>query len=112
MKPDDLPLAQDPLANPIGAALATLQQSHGDHTPLVRKYHASIAPFAALADDSPEALRQLHELMSPGEMCLYISDMLPPPTPGLRPYRSFETVQMLWPENQPSSPRTSPASSP
>lgn len=103
-EPKDRQPSASPLADPIQTALATLQHGLGEHTALVRKYQTAIAPFAALADDSPEALQELHSLMAPGEMCLYISNIAPPETPGLRLRGSFETVQMLWPEEQPIFP--------
>ncbi len=87
-------------ADPIWNALQTSHQhlalSHG----LACKYPADVAPFAAVAENSPAALADLYRLMQPGETT-YIAGPLPPATPGLVYGGVLPCLQMHFPAATP-----------
>ena len=55
------------LDRPVWAALTTRQAHLGSGDKLARRYHHDVAPFAALASESPAAYRALHQLLLPHE---------------------------------------------
>ena len=65
--------------------------------PRARKYPADVTPFAGLADHSLDSLRQLAELMHPGETT-YIIGSAPPVVPGLIRGEPVPTLQMIPPD--------------
>ena len=58
------------LDRPIWAALTTTQMQLGFGNQLARRYYPEVAPFAALATESPECFAALGELLSPAEQVL------------------------------------------
>jgi predicted GNAT family acetyltransferase len=58
---------QADLDRPVWAALTTKQAHLGHGDALARRYHADVAPFAALASETPAAYRALHRLLLPRE---------------------------------------------
>ena len=61
------------------------------------RYPADIAPFAAVAEPTPEALRDLHSLLAPGELVYLIGDSYPR-IPELAFGETFGVLQMVLPE--------------
>ncbi|MFT4502889.1 hypothetical protein [Caballeronia sp. 15711] len=55
------------LDHPIWAALTTRQAHLGLGESFARRYHPDVAPFAALAPETPAAYRAPHALLLPGE---------------------------------------------
>ena len=53
----------DPFANPVWNALRTTHQGLALTTGRACKY---VAPFAAVAENTPEPFRKLHSLLLPG----------------------------------------------
>jgi predicted GNAT family acetyltransferase len=62
------------LDRPIWMALNTMQAHLGRGDTLARRYHADVAPFAALASQTPAAYRALRQLLSPEEQVVLLSD--------------------------------------
>lgn len=58
---------QADLDRPVWAALTTRQAHLGHGNALARRYHPDVAPFAALASETPAAYRTLHQLLLPHE---------------------------------------------
>jgi ribosomal protein S18 acetylase RimI-like enzyme len=56
------------LDRPIWVALTTNQAHLGYGDALARRYHPGVAPFAALASETPAAYQALHQLLRPGEL--------------------------------------------
>jgi predicted GNAT family acetyltransferase len=54
---------QADLDRPIWAALTTRQAHLGQGDALARRYHPDVAPFAAVAAETPAAYRALHQLL-------------------------------------------------
>ncbi|SAK66852.1 FR47 domain-containing protein [Caballeronia temeraria] len=66
------------LDRPIWSALTTKQAHLGQGDALARRFHPDVAPFAAVASETPDAWRALHALMQPGELVAILStDTLP-----------------------------------
>lgn len=61
------------LDNPIWTALATGQAHLGQGNALACRYHPDVAPFAALASESPAAWAALSRLLPPGEQVALLS---------------------------------------
>ncbi|MGN6478568.1 GNAT family N-acetyltransferase [Luteibacter sp.] len=72
------------LSSPIWQALGTRQAHLGEANVLARRYQADVAPFAAVADELPEAFDALAELMHPGEIAAVLSREPLDVPPGLR----------------------------
>jgi len=87
--------------NPVWHAL------HGPHRHLAIggggacRYPADVAPFAAMAEPSTSAQRELHSLLGTGES-VWISDS--PSHPGLALEQELECVQMVLPREAPPPP--------
>lgn len=69
--------------------------------PRARKYPPDVTPFAGLADNSVDSLRQLAELMQPGETT-YVIGASPPSAPGLIRGEPVPTLQMIPPDPIPT----------
>jgi GNAT superfamily N-acetyltransferase len=102
-----------PFADAIWNALHTRQRSLALDNGLACKYPHDVAPFAAVAEDSPEAFVALHALMQPGESTWLFRNLplakgssLPP---GLTHDISLPCLQMLFPETAPLPETTSTA---
>lgn len=80
---------------------------HGPHRHLAIggggacRYPADVAPFAAMAEPSAAAQRELHSLLDPGES-VWISDS--PSHPGLAVQQELDCVQMVLPREAPLPP--------
>lgn len=61
------------LDRPIWAALTTRQAHLGYGDALARRYDPDVAPFAALASETPAACRALHQLLLPQEQVALLS---------------------------------------
>ncbi len=69
-----------PLDHPIWSALTTRQQALAEGGSLARRYPSAIAPFAAMADMSPQSFAALGALMSRSEVAvLFTPDPVTPP---------------------------------
>ena len=69
------------LDRPIWAALATRQANVSIGGLGAKRYQVDVGPFIAAADDSPESLAEMAELIEPGEELLTIQAgpvVLPP----------------------------------
>jgi predicted GNAT family acetyltransferase len=64
---------QTGLDRPIWTALTTKQAHLGLGDALARRFHTEVAPFAAIASDTPDAWRALHALLQPGELVAMLS---------------------------------------
>jgi predicted GNAT family acetyltransferase len=68
------------LDHPIWSALTTRQQALAEGGALARRYPVAVAPFAAMADMSPQSFASLAELMSPSDIAvLFTPDPVTPP---------------------------------
>jgi predicted GNAT family acetyltransferase len=63
------------LESPIWAALTTRQAHLGRGEALARRYHPDVAPFAALASETPAAYRALHHLLLPDEHVVVLQSL-------------------------------------
>ncbi|WP_109477029.1 GNAT family N-acetyltransferase [Paraburkholderia sp. C35] len=61
------------LDRPIWTALTTRQAHLGQGDALARRYHPDVAPFAALASETPEAYEALHHVLQPGQQVALLS---------------------------------------
>ncbi|HEX9493921.1 MAG TPA: GNAT family N-acetyltransferase [Thermoanaerobaculia bacterium] len=69
-----------PLDHPIWSALTTRQQALAEGGSLARRYPSAIAPFAAMADMSPQSFAALRDLLSQSEAAvLFTPDPVTPP---------------------------------
>ncbi|AMV48839.1 GNAT family N-acetyltransferase [Paraburkholderia caribensis] len=73
------------LDRPIWTALTTRQAHLGLGDALARRYHPDVAPFAALASDTPAAYEALHRLLQPHEQVALLS---------LAPLAGIDTLQV------------------
>jgi ribosomal protein S18 acetylase RimI-like enzyme len=89
-------LSTDPFANPVWNALQTSHQPLALTSGRACKYPQDVAPFAAVAENTPEALRDLHSLLLPGETT-YLANEQPPDVAGLRSEGSVPCLQMVFP---------------
>ena len=64
---------QTALDRPIWTALTTRQAHLGLGDTLARRFHPDVAPFAAVASETPDAWRALHALLQPGEQVAILS---------------------------------------
>lgn len=64
---------QTALDRPIWTALTTRQAHLGLGDTLARRFHPDVAPFAAVASETPDAWRALHALLQPGEQVAMLS---------------------------------------
>jgi predicted GNAT family acetyltransferase len=72
------------LDRPVWSALSGGHDRLALGGPLAKRYPREIGPFAALADDSPEAWDALAALLLPGEAAMLVT-LLPPAAPAQRP---------------------------
>ena len=80
---------------PIWTALTTRQAHLGQGDALARRYHPDVAPFAALASETPAAYEALHQLMLPGEQVALLSQDPVRPTDALQTTRVGDLHQMI-----------------
>jgi predicted GNAT family acetyltransferase len=77
-------LAYTHLDRPIWAALTTRQASFCLGDSLARRYQADVAPFAALASETPEAYLALQAQMGPRDQVALLSDAALTPITSLK----------------------------
>jgi GNAT superfamily N-acetyltransferase len=85
----------DSFANPIWNALHSNHEHLALSSGLSCKYPADIAPMAALAENTPTALRDLHSLLEPQETTYVLGDV-PPSIEGLRYGGAVPCLQMFF----------------
>lgn len=88
--------------NPVLHSLQTRQRRFALSAGSACKYHTDVAPFAAVSERTPEAMRDLHSLLAPGETIYMMGLRNSPPTatiPGLEFGTPYPSVQMAFPEN-------------
>ncbi len=88
-----------PLDYPIRTALTTRQSHLAEISGTARRYPADIAPFADVADASPEGFRALHGLMRADQPAVLFT---PEPLPALPP--ELETVMAATGEQMIGTP--------
>src|ERR1700761_3209995 len=89
-------LSIDPFANPVWNALQTTQQGLALTAGRACKYPQDIAPFSAVAENTPEAFSELHCLLLLGETT-YVAKERPPEVAGLLSNGTFACLQMVFP---------------
>lgn len=89
-------LSIDPFANPVWNALQTTHQGLALTAGRACKYPQDVAPFAAVAENTPEAFRELHSLLLPGETTHVVNEK-PPEVAGLLSEGTFACLQMAFP---------------
>ncbi|WNC88815.1 GNAT family N-acetyltransferase [Paraburkholderia sp. FT54] len=72
------------LDRPIWVALTTKQAHLGYGEALARRYHPDVAPFAALARETPAAYQTLLQLLLPHEQAVLLSNESTGPIDGLQ----------------------------
>lgn len=89
-------MSHQALNNPVWSAL-TSEQTHLAHgNALARRYPAHIAPFIAVAEDSPASAAMLEELVAPGEIVCAIG-IAPPLPPGWIELNRGDIGQLVHP---------------
>src|SRR6202046_3354123 len=83
------------LNRPVWSALTTGDRGFAEGGALARRFPPDIAPFAATANDSPEAFAALRELLAEGgRVALVTLDRLKP-YPGFEVVREAPIIQMI-----------------
>jgi predicted GNAT family acetyltransferase len=68
-----VPSTETDLDRPIWTALTTRQAHLGLGDALAQRFHPDVAPFAAIASNTPDAWRALHALLQPQEQVVILS---------------------------------------
>jgi GNAT superfamily N-acetyltransferase len=89
-------LPADAFANPVWNALHSTHRELALTAGLACKYPRDVSPFAALAENTPAALRDLQSLLEPGELTCVI-DPAPPQVEGLQVEPGPVCLQMSFP---------------
>lgn len=92
----------DAFANPVLSSLHTRQRRFAQYAGSACKYQTDVAPFAAVSEHTPEAMRDLHSLLAPGETTYMMGLRNAPPLPaipGLEFGNPYPSVQMAFPAN-------------
>jgi ribosomal protein S18 acetylase RimI-like enzyme len=93
----------DLLDHPIWSALTTRQQALAQGGALARRYPPAVAPFAAMADTSPQSFASLAALLSPSDVAvLFTPDPVTPPA-------EFKILLAKTGEQMIGTPAASPA---
>jgi predicted GNAT family acetyltransferase len=94
----------DLLDHPIWSALTTRQQALAEGGALARRYPPAVAPFAAMADTSPQSFASLAALLSPSDLAvLFTPDPVTPPA-------EFKVMLAKTGEQMIGTPARSPSS--
>ena len=93
-------LFPNPPLESLNSAFAPLALRRG----LALKFPRDITPFAALLENTPAALADLHSLLEPGESSYIVSSEAPPAVPGITISRPYAVLQFEWPANAPVPP--------
>jgi hypothetical protein len=83
------------LNRPIWSALTTGDRRFGEAGPLALRFPPDVAPFAATADDSPEAFAALRELLAEDGRVALVTLDTPKPYPGFEVAREAPIIQMI-----------------
>ncbi|MCA8302057.1 GNAT family N-acetyltransferase [Burkholderia seminalis] len=83
------------LDHPVWLALTTKQAHLGQGHVLARRYHPDVAPFAALAAETPAAYRALQALLRPREQLAVLSVEPIGPVDGLQTEQAGVIHQMV-----------------
>ncbi|QTO20362.1 GNAT family N-acetyltransferase [Burkholderia seminalis] len=83
------------LDHPVWLALTTKQAHLGQGDALARRYHPDVAPFAALAAETPAAYRALQALLRPREQLALLSVEPIGPVDGLQTEQAGVIHQMV-----------------
>jgi predicted GNAT family acetyltransferase len=84
-----------PLDCPIWSALTSRQTVFGSTGVLARRFSEDVSPFAATADDSPEAVAALAALVRVDDDVSLLERAPPAPPPGIKLKLNAAGVQML-----------------
>ncbi|MFL9863598.1 GNAT family N-acetyltransferase [Paraburkholderia fungorum] len=91
---------QADLDRPIWTALTTKQAHLGQGDALARRYHPDVAPFAALATETPAAYQALHQLLRPHEQVALLCLEPMGPVDGLQATYIGVIHQMIAPQRE------------
>jgi len=94
---------QADLDRPIWTALTTKQAHLGQGDGLARRYHPDVAPFAALASETPAAYQALHQLLGAHEQVALLSAEPIGPVDGLQTTYLGVIHQMIAPHREAGS---------
>lgn len=92
------------LDRPVWQALTSRQKAFAEGSGRARRYLDDVAPFAAAADDSAEALADLAALLPPDSKLLLLQVGDCPLPPGVVAEQSFGGVQMVAADLRPVTP--------
>jgi predicted GNAT family acetyltransferase len=93
-----VPSTQKDLDRPIWNALTTRQAHLGLGDALARRFHPDVAPFAAIASDTPDAWRSLAALLGPQEQVVILSSNEVEGIDALQAKRIGTIHQMIAPQ--------------
>jgi len=88
-------------ANPVLHSLHTRQRRFAQNAGSACKYQTDVAPFAAVSKHTPEAMRDLHSLLAPGEIVYMMGPEPPLPVSGIQFHSTHPGVRMIFPEDAP-----------
>src|SRR5262245_19224129 len=77
-------------------ALSSCHVSFAEGDEFAKRYPPAVTALAAVRDFSPESLRSLARLISPGEMGIFFLDEPPSLSPEWRVLREVPLAQMIW----------------
>jgi predicted GNAT family acetyltransferase len=83
------------LTHPVWSALTTGDRRFAQGGPLALRFHPDIAPFAATADESPQAFAALSALLSAEERIALVTPDKLKPYPGFEVVREAPILQMI-----------------
>ena len=89
-------LPQNLFANPVWHALGTRHRHFAISAGQARRYPADVAPFVAVEEPTPDALKAVHSILVRGEQ-VWIADAKFPEWPELVWETSLECLQMVLP---------------
>ena len=87
--------------NPPLASLSTAFAAIALRRGLALKFPREITPFAALLENTPAALADLHSLLEPGEATFVVSFDLLPAAPGISAKGPYPVRQFEFPADAP-----------
>jgi len=85
----------NPLDRPIWTALATRQAEFAVGGPRALRYQSDVEPFAAVASDTEENVKELAQLLIPGETHILLQAEPSPLPPGVELLDQAAGVQMV-----------------
>jgi len=96
-----------PLDRVIGESLSTHHRSFAIGNDLARRYPVDVAPFATIADTSPESTGALSQLLAPGDHAVLFTLVDLPAIEGLEVVMNNDLDQMIGPaiSDAPANPQ-------